>query len=276
MANRSAQAFVMHDVTIVPVSGRTSPARLLAWVRAVLAPAKQPESPVEASDRRAADRDAAAAELARARDSEAAELPALALAEEQAHAHLQRLAPAYEQAVQALETARSAHIRRSHDLSYAKTLAERRIEAAAEPVIDEFALRLLDLRAATLQIRIEEDEREGGFDGHSGIMLFEVWSNQPSILARADAIFAAYHAATAMKVDPDQNDIRARLEALLEGLPDAGELVKVYTPPAYEPPPRWPTYEESRAELLGRPLPDAAERRSFLARSGLSRVLGRS
>ena len=244
-----------------------TPKQLLEVALSALDPPVEPSTPIEASELRRGARASAAAELDRLGEAEAADMPALRNAEAKARQHLERLTPAYQVAQRGQQAAAAALTRRAHDLGYARTLATRAIEAAAEPIIDEFARRLLDLHAATLSIRIEEQQQLDGYDrAHN--KLFATFSNAPSIASCAAAILEAYRKALSMKVDADQENIRTRLAALLDDLPDSYFMTKVYAPPAYEPPTKWPSYEEARAEPKRLPFVDGF-------RSGLVRLLGR-
>lgn len=149
------------------------------------------------------------------------------------------------------DVARMAHTRRAADLSYEQVLATREIEAVAEPIIAEFATALLDMRQQALETACEEEQRNPLTDSETGARHFELWNNRAAIIARSDALLAAFHAANAMKSDPNQDDIRDRLATLVEDLPDAGEMSLVYKPPLREPSRHWPNYEEQRAEQIG-------------------------
>ena len=230
---------------------RMTPSRLIAWVRGILTAPPVPETPAEAGERRRATRAGAGEQIARSRATADAELPKLAAEEERSRRHLEKLTPAYQEATRAYDRARMAHARRAADLDYEQVLATRQIESCAEPVIDEFATGLMDLHAATLKTPVEEHERNPLWHPEEQKQVFETWGNRPAILARAAAVMDAYRTAIAMKADANQDDVRERLAALVENLPDASEMTLLYKPPMREPSRRWPTYEEQRAELIG-------------------------
>ena len=204
------------------------------------------------------------------------ELPSLAAAEKKARNHLATLAPGYIAAMRAVDEAALAHARRASDLEYTITLAERRIEANSESVIDDFAFGLIELRQHCLSTPVVEEERNPIWDSEAAQEVFEVWSNQAAIIARSEAILAAFRAAKAMKADPDQSNIRERLTALIDGLPGTDVMTKVYTPAMREPSRRWPTYEEYRGAEIGMDPEDLREiRRGGQRRSRFARLLGR-
>lgn len=229
------------------LSSRTGPKGMLSRLFGILATPAQPETPAEAAERREAERAAAKVEMARAQAAADSELPKLAAVEEKARLHLERLTPAFQEATRAYDLARAAHSRRAHDLAYARELQARRVLVNAEPLIAEF----MDGLAEALQVRVEihNEERNGEFDHRVGKVVAEVWSNAPSAEARRLAILAAFRDAEALKTDPDQSNLRERFAAILEALPDATVMVKVYEPPAFEPPQRYQTREEEIRDL---------------------------
>lgn len=226
MASAEAQLLGMSSYSqIFPAA--VTPAGIIRRLRGFVELVTGPETPELAAIRREAERMAAAEELARLEALRAEELPRLAAAEEKARKNLEGLKPAYLRAVAALSDAEAAHVCRAHDFAYGRQTLERRIERAAEPVIDEFMQDMNQLHQQTLAIEIESDERNPFYDRTGSKMVFESWSNRPSIEARAVAVLAARNEAEAMKTDPDQSTICERLAALVEALPDANVKLKV-------------------------------------------------
>lgn len=260
----------MRAVTFDPPPA--TPAGVIARLRGFLSGSTPPETPEQAADRRACERAVAGTEIDQLAADAMAELPALAAAEEKARKRLESLRPGYQEALAAFDRAQAAHSRRAHDLAYARERAVRRVEAAAEPVIAEFVADLMELFEVTLKTQIVDEERNHVFDGELGRTVAEVWSNAPSIDARRKAILAARNEAEALKAEPDQSQIRERLVAMVEALPDAQTMVKVLDPPKVEQSRRWPSAQETmNAHRRGGPVieVDTAEARRSLARRGI-------
>ena len=263
----------MHTEYVAPISGRTSPKGVLARLFEILSPPAQPETPVEAAERRATERDAARLEMAHLRTVADAELPKLAAEEEKARRHLEKLTPAYQEATRAYDLARTAHSRRAHDLAYAGERQSRRVHANFEPVITEFMAGLIEALEATIATPVVNEERNHEWDARTQRTVAEGWSNAPSIEARRAAVLAAYHDAEALKSDPDQDNLRERFAAIIAGLPDPEIMVKVYEPPPFEPPVRYRSREEEIAERTGNTPLAPEERRRLLARRGIRHVV---
>ena len=201
---------------------------LIAKLRGFLAGGVSPETPQQASDKRARERAAAGAEMIELRAAGERELPGLAAAEEKARRHLERLTPGYREAVAAYDRAQAAHGHRAHDLAYARERAERRVAVNAEPVIQECIDDLYAMLEANRRIPVEREQRPTTFDVRRNEYDQEEWSNTPAIEARRVAIFAAIQEAEALKAEPDQTGIQDSLIAMVEDLPDASVLTKVY------------------------------------------------
>ena len=93
-------------------------------------------------------------------------------------------------------------------------------------VIDEFMDDVTDLFQPSLGQQVEFDLRGEYYDFAALKRYAEVWTDAPSRFAFRQALLAARSKAEAMKSDPDQTDIRERLAAILDALPDASLKVK--------------------------------------------------
>lgn len=200
---------------------------VLNRLRGLVGMSTRPETEEEAAERRDATRRSLGAELAALEAKRDAELPSLAATEAKAKKRLESVTPGYQQAVADFDRAQAIHSRRAHDFAYQREMLVRRIEAAADPIIDEFMRDMAGLLEANRLTQVETDIRTIGYDIAKTKSIREEWSNVPSLNARRIAILAARNEAEGMKGEPDQSKVRERLAALVEALPDNAVLVKV-------------------------------------------------
>lgn len=201
-------------------------ADVLAKLRGLLPDPKaelEPPTPEE----RASRRDEAGRELAALTAERDRELPRLAEAERKAAKQLQALTPAFRAAEKALAIAQETRFRRQHDYRYGEECLRRKVHASHEPVISEFIDDIYALLHANIEAPRLSEQRGEYFDTRSMRRYPEIWDNSAAQFARTKAILALRDTAEAMKFDPDQDDIKERLAALLEQLPDSSEMKKV-------------------------------------------------
>lgn len=203
---------------------RPSVAQIVARLKGLLPNASAEPKPLTPEER-AAIREEAGSKLAALSAERDRELPGLAAAEAKALKHLEALRPAYRAAEAAFAKARDKHFRRAHDYEYAEEGLRRQIVMAADPVIDEFMSDVTELFQASLGQQAEYENRGDYYDFNALKSWSEIWTDGPSRFAFRRALLAARNEAEAMKADPNQSNIRERLVALLDALPDA--LVKV-------------------------------------------------
>lgn len=201
-------------------------ADVLAKLRGLLPDPKvelEPPTPEE----RASRRDEAGRELAALVAERDRELPRLAEAERKAAKHLATLTPAFRAAEKAFAIAQEARFQREHDFRYAEESLRRRVHASHEPILDEFIDDLYALYHANFEAPRLQEQRGEYLDTRSMKRYPEIWDNSAAQFARTKAILALRDKAEAMKFEPDQADIKERLAALLENLPDGTQMTKV-------------------------------------------------
>lgn len=207
--------------------GRISVAVIVAKLKGLLLGPDAEPAPMTPHDRSQV-RDEAGRALAEVNRAWLVEERALSDALAKAQARLEKVAPGYHAALAAMQQADLDLDRRRQDIAYERERLRRQIQVAADPILGETISDLIELMDENRRTLMEEDERLGEVMP-GGYVVVEAWSNAPSIEAGRVAIRAAIDTLEEAKSDPDQVNIRDRILAMVESLPDPNELVKIRT-----------------------------------------------
>jgi hypothetical protein len=174
----------------------------------------------EDEERALAERKALGAKILGAQDAQQARRAELEPQVKAAYRELRALEPAYEAAAAKWRRLRDALHLLEHECRAENDRLALLMEASPAPVIDETLAKLRILHDDIVHQQPSTVANKQAKNARTGKVVTHLTWNRPALIARGEAIRAAMRIATQAKLDHDHTDIRARMQKLIDDLPE--------------------------------------------------------